>query len=250
MSTLRKRTPIGTVAYMGGVPAVLEEFCWAFAQMVQYNAESFEDRDHYIHYDRERMSLHDAARNALCDRQRMLGDWILFLDTDHEFEPDLCARMVRTMTANNIRVLGAVYLYRMHPHLPVIFHHDEESNRRRHITDWSDDLSVLPIDSAGAGSLLIRRDVLDEVRFKCNCEPFTRDGPYGEDHSFFARLRKCSIQPYVATHIQSHHLQVRPLSLDNYQRPGLTGGAHRFEVEGFGAAIVPEVNQYEGEPAL
>ena len=105
---LSKKT-IGTVAYLGGVPAVYEKFCWSWSQMIQYNTEYVCPAGTIIHYDRAQMSYHVYARNSLVDK--MQGDWILMFDTDHSFEPDIVSRMLFQMNKHNIDVLVGLYMY-------------------------------------------------------------------------------------------------------------------------------------------
>ena len=87
---------IGTVAYLGGVPSVLEEFCWSWSQMVQYNTEYLCQPGELIFYDRARASYHAFARNTLASRMR--GDWIVMLDTDHLFEVRQYEMVQRVLT--------------------------------------------------------------------------------------------------------------------------------------------------------
>lgn len=208
--------PLGTVAYMGGVPAVLEKFAWAWGQMIQFNAETMRKGEH-IHYDRATASYLPWARNELA--RTMLGDWLLMLDTDHQFEPDVVIRMVRLMQDKGLRILTAIYQYKGHPYTPVVF--GGVNGQRRQITDWSDDMTAFRVASAGAGTLLVRRDVFDQIRRELHEQPFDPVGVIGEDHSFFSRAGRCGIPAWCCPAIESHHLEIRPLSLELYDRPGI-----------------------------
>lgn len=203
------RKPIGTIAYMGGVPAVLEEFCWSWAQMVEFNAEYLEDDRHYVHYDRVKFSDHGPARNALVDR--MLGDWILMMDTDHQFEPDIARRMLRYATEGNLDVLSGLYRFKMFPHSPVAFATNPENKTLQGIAKWDERSELLEIEATGGGCLWIRRTVLDKIRQETKQQPFDRIDGNSEDHSFFKRLKQVGSKAYLAPRIESEHLVVRPV---------------------------------------
>lgn len=206
-------TPIGTVAYLGGLPAVLEAFCWSWGQLIQCNAEQVCRPGEYVHYDRATVSFHAFARNALCDR--FLGEWLLMLDTDHAPEPDLLRRLLtaRRMIDQPAAVLVAAYPHRTPPHSPVLYRYDEGSGTFAPIADWPRQALAVRVDSAGAGALLVPRGVLDRIRAELGEGPFDIRHPYGEDHSFFLRCRQLGIAVWALPHIESPHLVVRPLTL-------------------------------------
>ena len=128
------------------------------------------------------------------------------LDTDLAFEPDLAARLVRFFELNKLDVLCGIYPYKSHPHFPVVYMHEPESDRHEIMADWDRSLSLLPIDSAGAGLLLVRRTVFERITSELHESPFDRYPGKGEDHSFFMRLRKLGIQAYCAPHVEADHL--------------------------------------------
>ncbi len=113
------RKAIGTVAYMGGLQAVAEAFCWSWGELLAYSAHSLCESNEYIHRDKSTMSWHAAARNGLADR--MLGDWLFMLDTDHAFEPDLLGRLLHRLNEHQLDVVTGVYVFKRPPHSPVIF---------------------------------------------------------------------------------------------------------------------------------
>lgn len=207
---------IGTVAYLGGLMAVAEEFCWSWSQMIQYNNEYLCEPGQEICYKRAKFSFHAAARNQLCAEMR--GDWILMLDTDHSFDPDILARMLIQANKSNLEVLTALYHHRSSPHCPVLYAYDVDSELFRPIGDWDKpaETYLIPVASAGAGTLFIRRSVLKRIKDELNEGPFDIISPLGEDHSFFKRLIKLGIKAYCNPDIQSFHLQIRPISIEDY----------------------------------
>lgn len=222
--------PIGTIAYLGGLPAVLEPFCWAWGQLVQFNTEYLCGPGQYVHYDKATVSLHDFARNSLVERY--LGDWLLMLDTDHAPPPDLAARLVGLMTLYDVGVLSAVYCHRAGPRSPVLYQWNEEGTAVLPIGDWDPGARLLQVGSAGGGALLVRRWVYDRIRIELQEEPFVRRYPLGEDHSFFQRCRDLDILTYAAIQVESPHLEVRAFGLEDFDREILPISDRR-EVGGF-----------------
>jgi len=223
---------VGTVAYLGGLPAVLEQFCWSWGQMIAYNAEWIQPGQ-YIHYERSAYSDHAPARNALATR--FLGDWLIQLDTDHIFEPDLAARLLWTADKYQVDVLSGVYQMKQPPHVPVLFEWTgpEESPGLQPLAAWPGGVKVLQIGSAGGGCLFVRRSVFDRIANELQEEPFDKIFPYSEDHSFFLRLRRLEIPAYAALNIHCHHLRVTPVTFDDLPQPGELPTSEPFPVKGF-----------------
>src|SRR6266404_6960629 len=115
---------LGTVAYMGGIPAIPEYFVWSWSNMVQFNCQYLEGPHERIHYDRALTSFHANARNDMV--KRMKGEWLLQLDCDHLWEPDLLARLLLRMDKHNLDVVTGLYVYKEPPHAPVLYSHKED----------------------------------------------------------------------------------------------------------------------------
>lgn len=197
---------IGTISIMGGVPAVLSKFCWSLCRLTVFSQESLCQLNEYIHFDVVEFSDHAPARNALADR--FLGGWVLFLDTDHEFEPDLLTRLVEKLKTPGVDVVTGLYRFKTPPYSPVLFRWGENENLQP-IACWSPkDVELFEIGSAGAGCLLVRRSVFEAI----GEGPFDRIHPYSEDHSFFLRLKRLGIKAYCAPKVECWHLQPRPIS--------------------------------------
>lgn len=221
--------PMGTIAYMGGVYALPEAFCWSLAQMVQYNAEYLSGPGRCVHYDRATVSYHSFARNSLADQMR--GDWLLMLDTDHSFEPDLAARMLMRMEKHQIDVLAGIYLYKSPPFMPVLYRWNGEAYEV--IGQWDGEPRIFEIGSAGAGCLMVRKKVFDRIRNELGEGPFDIEHPYSEDHSFFNRLRRLGIKAYCDPDIECHHLSNRVLTLADFDRSQIRL-SEKYNVAGFG----------------
>lgn len=225
------KNTIGTIAYLGGVMALPEPFVWSWAQMIEYNAEHLATAAERIHYDRATVSYHSFARNTLA--QRMNGKWLLMMDTDHQFEPDIAARMLYKMDIYDIDVLVGTYQFKSPPYAPVLFGYNPKTDKRYVIGDWKKDVDVMQIHSAGAGCLMVRRSVFDRIKDELKEEPFDIMSPWSEDHSFFERLHKLGIKAYFSPNIEAHHLVYRSLSIDDdYDRKNIKV-RREATVEGF-----------------
>lgn len=208
---MRKVSPIGTIAYLGGIMSLPEPFVFSLFQMALFTQSALCQDGEYIHGDHATLSLHDAARNELAGRMR--GDWIFMLDTDMEFEPDICARLVTLMYRHKIDVLTGIYCYKAAPHLPILYCMNEETERHEVIGDWDRTLEMFQVSSSGGGCLLVRRRVFERIVAELKENPFARINGMGEDHSFHDRLRRLKIPAFCAWKVETGHLaywSVRP----------------------------------------
>lgn len=228
---LFKKQILGTVAYLGGLPSVLEEFCWAWGQLVQYNTEYLCIDGQIIDYQRSTVSYHSYARNKLADECR--GDWLVMVDTDHQFEPDTVARLLMLAMTHKVDAITAVYVNKFKPHPPVLYMFNKFTKLFEPIAKWDGNgANLIKIDSAGAGTLFVRKSLFQRVKDEFKCQPFDPIDKYGEDHSFFYRLMKLKIGFYVAPMIESNHLAIQPLSMADFD-PSSLPISDRKEVGGF-----------------
>lgn len=223
---------IGTIAYMGGVMATPEPFTWSWGNLVAFTPQALCQPGEHVHPDRTKLSLHDYGRNDLAGR--MKGDWLLMLDTDMSFEPDLAARLVATMHRYGVDVLTGIYSYKSPPHLPVLYMLNPDTGKHEIVARWDRSVEIFPVHSAGAGCLLVRRKVFERITAELNENPFDRYGGKGEDHSFFARLRKLGIPAYCAWKVEAQHLEYLGITPSaNYEGAEDNEIASLFEVEAF-----------------
>lgn len=212
---MRKESkPIGTVAIMGGVPNVPTPFLWSWTQMLEYNAKYLEE----ILYIRSTVSFHATARNGFVDE--MKGDWCLMLDTDIAFGPDILHRMLARMHQHDIDVLVGMYQFRNPPHSPVIFKWNDQGFpiwQMEYQAQPTDQFHYFPVDTAGAGCLLVRNRVFERILKELKENPFDIIPPLGEDHSFFHRLKRLGIQAVCDPAIHVEHLTWKGVTMRDYQ---------------------------------
>jgi GT2 family glycosyltransferase len=221
---------IGTIGYMGGIMSVPEPFAWSWGNMMTFTPDALrQNLNEHIHPARAKFSLHDYARHDLL--RQMHGEWILMLDTDISFAPDLAARMVATMYRYNVDVVTGIYSYKRPPHYPVLYIHNKETDRFEIVADWDRESEIFQVSSAGAGCLLVKRHVFERITAELKENPFDRYGPKGEDHSFFIRLRKLGIKAWCAWKIEVDHLEYEGVKPSSHYVPD-GNYAHTFDMEG------------------
>lgn len=203
---------LGTVAYLGGVASVPEEFCWSWGQMIQYNSEQFDLSRHHVHYERAKVSYHSLARNSLAEH--MQGNWLLQLDADLEFEPDVLVRLLHRMSQHQADVVTGVYVTGGKPHLPVIYGKGEDGGPYRRILDVRE-TDVFPVHAAGGGILLVKRDVFKRIREETGEQPFDIRGQYSEDFSFFERCHQVGAKVICDQTCNPGHLRNRAYYLED-----------------------------------
>ncbi len=219
---LNSRRTIGTIAHMMLGLRGAEEFHWAWTQMVEFNADYLVGPTERVVYQRASASYHSFARDTLV--HTFLGDWLLMLDTDHTFEPDLALRLVKLFEEHDLDVLTGAYVSKTPPHIPILYTLDD-TGAVRILANWDPPTDsgpyLLPIAAAGGGCLLVRRRVFDRMRTDLNESPFSIRGAFSEDHSFFDRCRTLGIKTYCCPAIESHHLRTVPVGLADRALGGL-----------------------------
>lgn len=204
------RNPIGTVAVMAGIPALPTEFAWAMMQTIQYCNEYLCQPNEYVHLEKASVSYHPQARNELC--YKFLGEWILMLDTDQTFEPDLVARMAAVFNQHNLDILTGLYHYKNPPYLPVLYSWNEAQGVYNVVGTWDQKADLVEVDCAGAGCLMIRRKVITEIVKQMKCGPFDVIHPWSEDFSFFIRAKKLGFRVFCDPRIETYHMAVKTIS--------------------------------------
>ena len=195
---------------------MLTQFVDSFIDMVAWNAQYLCGPREFIYYPRPpACSVQDITRNQIAESFH--GDWLLQLDSDHQFEPDLLARLLSMAKHTGADVVVGMYQFKAHPHSPVLYRRLEDGFYP--LVEWDTRATAMIVDSAGGGCLWAKRSVYDRIKTELNEKPFTRYEELSEDHSFFLRLRKLDIQVVCAPRVECHHLQVKPVTLADYDRP-------------------------------
>jgi len=217
------KRPVGTIGYIGGGAMVFEQFSWSMIQLVAMSHEYFLAPDTYVHLDRAIGSGQATGRNELV--AKMQGEWLLQLDTDHDFEPDLAFRLLQPFENCHLDVLVGYYGYKQEPHNPVLYKYMD--GKYRNILDWGgSEVKLLPIDAAGGGCLLVRASVFKRMREHFGVMPFDPCPPFHtDDFSFFERCRLLGIKCWAAPNIECKHLAVKGYGLSDFRREFAPAGS-------------------------
>jgi len=132
------------------------------------------------------------------------ADWVQIYDDDHVFAPDTLLRLLDHMYRADADVIVPLYAQRTPPYRPCIYK-TEMPDGAFAIFNWVDlegQTGLMPIVSAGAGGILIRRRVLE----KLVAPYFERQGKIGEDHLFLKKAREAGFSVYCALDVTLGHL--------------------------------------------
>lgn len=155
-------------------------------------------------------SLIYNSRNALAAKAVEIGaDFVLWLDSDQTFNPDLLVRMYQTLTDNNLDILTGLYFRRVPPYSPVLF--DKLEMLESGVCEWTDwkdkpiPLNLFEVGGCGFGCVLMKTDVFFDVQgtFQDMFGPINR---VGEDLSFCWRARQCGYKIYCDPDIICGHV--------------------------------------------
>jgi hypothetical protein len=100
------------------------------------------------------------SRNQLVEASLERGsEWILFLDDDHSFPPDLLLRLL----SRDEPIVASLYLQRSDPFLPIAY--TEKVGTAYQPLDLSKcgEHDLVPIVGAGTGGMLIRSEVFHQL---------------------------------------------------------------------------------------
>ena len=204
---------IGTIAYPIGVPMAWDEFGWSFSQLAQFTQEHACKPGQFVNVDRFFVNDVVRARNGLVERMR--GEWLLQLDADHAFEPDLCLRLLDRMERTGYDIVSGLYFDRHPPHGPLLWQRTTSGDYVR-VGEWPKVPFEIP-GAVGAGCLLVRRQVFERILSELKEAPFDRRRGLDEDVSFFDRCYQLGIKGLCDPRIEHPHLSVRPIGSMDYR---------------------------------
>jgi glycosyltransferase involved in cell wall biosynthesis len=216
-----RRKILGTIGTMSGINSIPTPFMHSMIDMIKYNEQYICGENEQIKYVHPGVSFHSTARNEIIAQAQ--GDWVLMLDTDHQFEPDLLQRLLRVASQPEVGVLTGLYVSREFPHEPKFCKFNEWGGLDP-IGRWSleDGVEAISGDAAGAGCLFIKKEVLRTIirTYKPQL-PFDILYPYSEDMSFFLRCYKLKIPVWCNPRIEVPHLSWNPISLKDFKPEAL-----------------------------
>lgn len=148
-------------------------------------------------------SRNKLARTAI----HMEADWVLWLDSDMVFDPDLLVRMLKTCEENDLDFLTALYFKRNPPYSTVLFDRLEATEKGCSFTTFeSVHEGLFEVGGCGFGGVLMKADVLLDVSAKYNGRMFDPLPGMGEDISFCWRARQCGYRIFCDPSIEMGHV--------------------------------------------
>ena len=210
MIYVKSHHPSGTVAYISANRIRYNEFFDGIEQLRVPEGTAL-----------AKSILYNAARNRNEVAGMMKGEWILFLDDDHVWDPNLLLNLLD----RNVDIVTPPYCRRYPPFETVAFscyHPDKpfcKLNREEHVWTlhkWEDfnppfaPTGLLEVESCGFGAVLVRKRVLESLETAFG-RPFFRVGAYDpswglsslvkdemqEDLSFCWAARKAGFKVYL-----------------------------------------------------
>ena len=175
MQPVRSAHPAGTIGVISGDLARYPAFYTSLMNLQVPNGSSWQwVRGNGI----------AANRNIIV--REMQGAWLLFLDDDQTFEPDILMQLLH----RNVPIVQPLVSTRKPPFRPYAYYEDGSTGGFQSYT-W-DDLppgGLFACDAVGTGGTLIRREVLDAI-----VDPWFEEGQVhkealGEDLSFMRKAR-------------------------------------------------------------
>lgn len=165
-------------------------------------------------------SLVYNSRNELAKRAiKMDADYVLWLDSDMIFEPDLLERMHARMAEDNLDFLTGLCFRRTHPYTPALF---DKLEYKKGVVLWTDYANRLipntPFEVAACGfaAVLMKTEVIMSVQAK-HQDMFTPMNRTGEDLSFCWRARDCGFRIVCDPAIELGHLGYTVITREFYE---------------------------------
>lgn len=185
---------------------VSTQFTHSLAPMLIYSQHTLCGKHEYIHYHWARASYHELGRTELVDNA--VGEWLISLDTDHQFTPDLLDRLLFYKNREKAKVISGVYTYKNPPYAPVANMWGENDSVVP-LAAWDPKLDVIRVGPVGGGCLLVDLPVFTRIKRELREAPFHIIQGLSEDYSFCKRLKKLDIPVHLALKVESHHLAPR-----------------------------------------
>ena len=169
-----------------------------FMDFWTYNSRFFNMQVHVVDWYLIDQARNDAIRKVL--KSGFRPDYFLFLDADHL--PD--RTMLQHLVHADKDIVSALYFSRVPPYYPVVRNINEAG--LFYIPTELEPNALIPVDSAGAGSLLVKSKVILKMG-----DPWFKvvededKGLIGEDLFFFLKAKEHGFQPYVDTSCVCKH---------------------------------------------
>lgn len=151
--------------------------------------------------------VYNARNNLARQAIKAEADWILWLDSDMVFGPDLLQRMLKVCTEKDIDFLTALCFRRKPPYTPCLFDRLEKVEKGASYTAI---MSVpdgrFQVGGCGFAGVLMSTDILLSVASNFNGRMFDPIDGFGEDLAFCWRARQCGYEIWCDSDIEMGHV--------------------------------------------
>ena len=164
-------------------------------------------------------SLVYISRNSLSEVAIREGlDYVLWIDSDMVFEPDLMQRLMKRMD-EGCDIVAPLFFRRRAPFSPVIYKTIKlgitpDENIINGYSDYPKD-SLFEVDACGFGCVMMRVSVLEKVLNEQKAL-FTPYAQFGEDLSFCLRARRSGFKIYCDSSIKVGHISQTVVTEETY----------------------------------
>lgn len=151
--------------------------------------------------------VYNARNNLARQAIKAEADWVLWLDSDMVFSPDLLQRMLKVCTENDIDFLTALCFRRKPPFTPCLFDRlDKIEKGASYTAIMSVPDGRFKVGGCGFAGVLMSTDVLMSVASKFSGRMFDPLEGFGEDVSFCWRARQCGYDIWCDSEIEIGHV--------------------------------------------
>ncbi len=151
--------------------------------------------------------VYNARNNLARQAIKAEADWVLWLDSDMVFRPDLLQRMLKVCTENDIDFLTALCFRRKPPYTPCLFDRLEKVDKgASYTTLMSVPEGRFQVGGCGFAGVLLSMDVLLSVAARFNGRMFDPIDGFGEDVAFCWRARQCGYDIWCDSEIEMGHV--------------------------------------------
>jgi hypothetical protein len=154
----------------------------------------------------------EANRNLALSKMKDHCRWVFTLDDDHSFEPDILMRLLQRMGQNkDVDILQAFCTTRKPPYSPWAYKEspNQSGDGIEYISATWDEVPTEGIsewDAVGTGGMLIRRKVIDAVKFPWFEVGKTFKDAYGEDLYFCYKARRLGFRIWIDSDNMTSHM--------------------------------------------
>lgn len=151
--------------------------------------------------------VYNARNNLARQAIKSEADFVLWLDSDMVFGPDLLQRMLKVCQDENIDFLTGLCFRRKPPYTPCLFDRLEKvGNGASYTALMSVPDGRFKVGGCGFAGVLMSTDVLMSVAAKFNGRMFDPMDGFGEDVSFCWRARQCGYEIICDSSIELGHV--------------------------------------------